>query len=86
MTSLEVQLPQAVSAGMAARGEHLYAAKPSSRVRVVLALVLLLSALYMGRELDPSGRTQRALAVVDSHNVNLVVVNHRPPFAGPIAA
>jgi hypothetical protein len=25
------------------------------------------------------------LAVSDSHNINLVVLNHRPPFAGPIA-
>jgi hypothetical protein len=51
MTSLEVQLPQAVPAGIAARGEHLSAAKPSSRGRLVLALVLLLSALYMALEL-----------------------------------
>jgi Dolichyl-phosphate-mannose-protein mannosyltransferase len=51
MTSLEVQLPQAVSAGIAAHGEHLYVAKPSSRGRLLLAVVLLLSALYMTLEL-----------------------------------
>jgi hypothetical protein len=51
MTSLEVQLPQAVPAGIAAHGERLYLAKPSSRRRIVLALVLVLSALYMALEL-----------------------------------
>ncbi|MGA9543723.1 MAG: hypothetical protein WBQ85_09145 [Candidatus Sulfotelmatobacter sp.] len=51
MTSLEVQLPHAVPAGIAARGEHLHAAKPPSRGRLVLVLVLLLSALYMALEL-----------------------------------
>lgn len=34
---------------------------------------------------DASGRTQRALAAIQLHNINLVVLNHRPPFAGPIA-
>src|SRR6266581_6391582 len=45
MTSQGVQLPRGVSE------EHMYAAKPSSRGRLLLALVLLLSALYMAWEL-----------------------------------
>ncbi len=51
MTSLGVQLPQGVSAGIPAHGEHLYVAKSSSRSWLLLGLVLLLSALYMAREL-----------------------------------
>lgn len=35
---------------------------------------------------DTNGRTQRALEAIHSHNINLVVLNHRPPFAGPISA
>lgn len=34
---------------------------------------------------DPAGRTRRALDAIHLHNINLVVLNHRPPFAGPIS-
>lgn len=51
MTSLGVQLPQGVSAAVLAHGEQSNVAKPSSRGWLFLALVLLLSALYMALEL-----------------------------------
>ena len=51
MTSVGVQLPQGDPAGIPAHGERLHWAKTSSRKRFLLALVLLLSALYMAREL-----------------------------------
>jgi hypothetical protein len=35
---------------------------------------------------DSSVRTHRALAAIQLHNINLVVVNHHPPFGGSIAA
>jgi hypothetical protein len=34
---------------------------------------------------DPSERTQRAFAAIQLHNINLVVINHHPPFGGSIS-
>ena len=51
MTSQSVQHSRTASGAVPAPGGHLYAAKRSSRGRLLLALVLLLSALYLAWEL-----------------------------------
>ena len=35
---------------------------------------------------DAAGRTQRTLAAIRLHNINLVVLNRYPPDSGPVAA
>ena len=67
-----------------ARGEYILA-KPDSPEVYFLSGFHDPTGIFFDFYEDPSGRTQRALGVIDSHNINLVVLNHRPPFAGPIA-
>ncbi len=67
-----------------ARGEYIMA-KPDSPEVYFLSGFRDPTGIFFDFYEDPSGRTERALAVIDSHNINLVVLNHRPPFAGPIA-
>jgi hypothetical protein len=67
-----------------ARGEYILA-KPDSPEVYFLSGFRDPTGIFFDFYEDPSGRTQRALQVIDSHNINLVVLNHRPPFAGPIA-
>jgi hypothetical protein len=67
-----------------ARGEYILA-KPDSPEVYFLSGFRDPTGIFFDFYEDPSGRTQRALGVIDSHNINLVVLNHRPPFAGPIA-
>jgi hypothetical protein len=67
-----------------ARGEYILA-KPDSPEVYFLSGFRDPTGIFFDFYEDPSGRTQRALAVIDSHNINLVVLNHRPPLAGPIA-
>jgi hypothetical protein len=67
-----------------ARGEYILA-KPDSPEVYFLSGFRDPTGIFFDFYEDPSGRTERALAVIDSHNINLVVLNHRPPFAGPIA-
>ncbi|MGB6025306.1 MAG: hypothetical protein WBG40_08855, partial [Candidatus Sulfotelmatobacter sp.] len=67
-----------------ARGEYILA-KPDSPEVYFLSGFRDPTGIFFDFYEDPSGRTQRALSVIDSHNVNLVVLNHHPPFAGPIA-
>ncbi len=51
MTPQGIELPQGVPERLSAPGVHVLPAKPSSRTWLWLALVLLLSGLYMAREL-----------------------------------
>jgi hypothetical protein len=68
-----------------ARGECILA-KPDSPEVYFLSGFRDPTGIFFDFYEDPSGRTQRALAVIDAHNVNLVVLNHRPPFSDPIIA
>jgi hypothetical protein len=67
-----------------ARGEYILA-KPDSPEVYFLSGFHDPTGIFFDFYEDDSGRTQRALAAIHSHNINLVVLNHRPPFAGPIA-
>jgi hypothetical protein len=67
-----------------ARGEYILA-KPDSPEVYFLSGFHDPNSIFFDFYEEPSGRTQRALAAIASHNINLVVLNHRPPFAGPIA-
>jgi hypothetical protein len=67
-----------------ARGEYILA-KPDSPEVYFLSGFRDPTGIFFDFYEDPSGRTLRALSVIDSHNINLVVLNHRPPLAGPIA-
>jgi hypothetical protein len=67
-----------------ARGEYILA-KPDSPEVYFLSGFRDPTGIFFDFYEDPNGRTQRALAAIDSHNINLVVLNHRPPQAGPIA-
>ncbi len=67
-----------------ARGEYILA-KPDSPEVYFLSGFRDPTGIFFDFYEDPSVRTQLALESIDSHNVNLVVLNHRPPFSGPIA-
>ena len=67
-----------------ARGEYILA-KPDSPEVYFLSGFHDPTGIFFDFYEDASGRTQRALAAIKSHNINLVVVNHHPPFAGPMA-
>jgi hypothetical protein len=67
-----------------ARGEYILA-KPDSPEVYFLSGFHDPTGIFFDFYEDASGRTQRALAAIQLHNINLVVLNHRPPFAGPIA-
>jgi hypothetical protein len=66
------------------RGEYIFA-KPDSPEVYFLSGFHDPTGIFFDFYEDASGRTQRALAAIQSHNINLVVLNHRPPFSGPIA-
>lgn len=68
-----------------ARGEYILA-KPDSPEVYFLSGFRSPTDTFFDFYEDPNGRTQRALEAIHSHNINLVVLNHRPPFAGPISA
>jgi len=67
-----------------ARGEYILA-KPDSPEVYFLSGFHDPTGIFFDFYEDDAGRTQRALAAIQLHNINLVVLNHRPPFAGPIA-
>jgi len=66
-----------------ARGEYILA-KPDSPEVYFLSGFHDPSGIFFDFYEDALGRTRRALAAIQLHNINLVVVNHRPPFSGPI--
>jgi hypothetical protein len=68
-----------------ARGDYILA-KPDSPEVYFLSGFRSPTDTFFDFYEDPNGRTQRALEAIHSHNINLVVLNHRPPFAGPISA
>jgi hypothetical protein len=68
-----------------ARGEYILA-KPDSPEVYFLSGFRSPSDTFFDFYEEATGRTQRALEAIHSHNINLVVLNHRPPFAGPISA
>jgi hypothetical protein len=67
-----------------ARGEYILAKPDSPEVYFLSGFHDPTGVLFDFYE-DDSGRTQRALTAIDSYNINLVVLNHHPPFAGPMA-
>jgi len=67
-----------------ARGQYILA-KPDSPEVYFLSGFRDPSGIFFDFYEDASGRTQRALAAIRLHDINLVVLNHRPPFSGPIA-
>lgn len=68
-----------------ARGEYILA-KPDSPEVYFLSGFRSPTDTFFDFYEDAAGRTLRALEAIHSHNINLVVLNHRPPFAGPISA
>jgi hypothetical protein len=68
-----------------ARGQYILA-KPDSPEVYFLSGFRDPSGTFFDFYEDSAGRTERALEAIHSHGINLVVLNHRPPFAGPIAA
>jgi hypothetical protein len=67
-----------------ARGEYILA-KPDSPEVYFLSGFRDPTGIFFDFYEDSSVRTQRALAAIQLYNINLVVVNHNPPFAGPIS-
>jgi hypothetical protein len=67
-----------------ARGEYILA-KPDSPEVYFLSGFHDPTGIFFDFYEETSGRTQRALAAIREHNINLVVLNRRPPFSGPIA-
>jgi hypothetical protein len=67
-----------------ARGKYILA-KPDSPEVYFLSGFQDPTGIFFDFYEDDAGRTERALAAIQLHNINLVVLNHRPPFAGPIA-
>jgi Dolichyl-phosphate-mannose-protein mannosyltransferase len=67
-----------------ARGEYILA-KPDSPEVYFLSGFYDPTGIFFEFYEDSSVRTQRALAAIQLHNINLVVVNHHPPFGGSIA-
>jgi hypothetical protein len=67
-----------------ARGQYILA-KPDSPEVYFLSGFHDPTGIFFDFYEDASGRTQRALEAIQLHNINLVILNHRPPFAGPIA-
>ena len=68
-----------------ARGKYILA-KPDSPEVYFLSGFRDPSGSFFDFYEDRAGRTERALEAIHSHGINLVVLNHRPPFAGPIPA
>jgi hypothetical protein len=66
-----------------ARGEYILA-KPDSPEVYFLSGFHDPTGIFFDFYEDSSRRTQRALTAIQLHNINLVVLNHRPPF-GSIA-
>ena len=67
-----------------ARGEYILA-KPDSPEVYFLSGFHDPTGIFFDFYEDASGRTQRALAAIELHHINLVVLNHHPPVAGPIS-
>jgi hypothetical protein len=67
-----------------ARGQYILA-KPDSPEVYFLSGFHDPTGVFFDFYEDASGRTQRALAAIQLHNINLVVLNHHPPFAGPVS-
>lgn len=63
-----------------ARGEYIFATPDSPEVYFLSGFRMPDSNFYDFYEAS-SGRAQRALGTIHAHNINLVVLNHRPPFA-----
>jgi hypothetical protein len=68
-----------------ARGEYILA-KPDSPEVYFLSGFRNPTDTFFDFYEDSTGRAQRALEAIHSHDINLIVLNHRPPFAGPISA
>ncbi len=67
-----------------ARGEFILA-KPDSPEVYFLSGFHDPTGIFFDFMETAEGRTQRALQAIQIDNINLVVLNHRPPFAGPIS-
>src|SRR5260370_21758618 len=65
-----------------ARGEYILA-KPDCPEVYFLSGFRDPGSIFYDFYEDASGRTQRALAAIELHKINLVVLNHHPPVAGP---
>lgn len=68
-----------------ARGEYILA-KPDSPEVYFLSGFHDPSGIFFDYYEDDSGRTQRALAAIHLHNINLVVLNHHPPLSRAMTA
>ncbi len=67
-----------------ARGEYILA-KPDSPEVYFLSGFHDPAGIFFDLYEDASGRTQRALAAIEMHHINLVVLNHHPPLSRPMA-
>jgi hypothetical protein len=65
------------------RGEYILA-KPDSPEVCFLSGFRDPIGIFFDYYEDDSGRTARALNAIDSHQINLVVVNHHPPLSAPM--
>ena len=68
-----------------ARGEYIYASPDCPEVYFLNGFRNPTRTLFDYQE-DPEGRTQRILAAIRQHDVNLVVLNTFPQFSGPVPA
>jgi len=68
-----------------ARGEYILA-KPDSPEVYFLSGFRDPTGVFFDFYEDAAGRTQRTLAAIRLHNINLVVLNRYPPDSGPVAA
>jgi hypothetical protein len=68
-----------------ARGEYILA-KPDSPEVYFLSGFRDPTGIFFDFYEDAAGRTQRTLAAIQLHNINLVVLNRNPPDSGPVAA
>jgi hypothetical protein len=66
-----------------AHGEYILAKPDSPEVYFLSGFRDPTGVIYDFYE-DATGRTERTLAAIQSHDINLVVLNHRPPISGPI--
>lgn len=64
--------------------EYLLAIPDSPEVYFLTGLKNPLASFYDLFE-DPEGRTERILAEIDEHGVDVIVVNRRPSYSGPVA-
>ncbi len=68
-----------------ARGEYIYATPDCPEVYFLNGFRNPTRTLFDYQE-EPEGRTQRIMAAIGQHDVNLVVLNTFPQFSGPVPA